>query len=171
LVDELLECFDAAGVENGEGQRCPLEECDRDDLFGLVADLLLHRLKNDMRDIESGHRITIGLCVGQLLPAKGSAPSDLVVYDHLLFEKLIQVRLLETGYSVGLPARVKADHVVYLPGRKCLLSKCTGVKNEDAKQTEKQRSKRKPFTHALPPCRDFHEAMGGFAFLLLLHPK
>ena len=127
-------------------ERRALEDHDRHDLIGLVADFLLQRLQDDVGDVEPRERVAVGLGPGELAPPQCTAAAHLVVDDHLLTQDPVEVRLVEPGAAVRLPPRIETDHVGELAGgeglflRECLAQGCAQQNGRDPDD----------------PCRCFH---------------
>ncbi len=96
--------------------RAFLEKAHRVDLLGLVAHFLLQRLQDDVGDIKPRHKVAVRLSPHEFSPPKCAASADLVINQHFLPQDPFEVRLLQARHPVGLSARIKTNHVVYLPG-------------------------------------------------------
>ena len=108
---KFLDILVRAGLQHGQSQRRALEQSHRDDLLGGVAGLLLHRLQDDMGDVDPCHEIAVRLGAHQFAPSQSAAAADLVIDDDLLAEDLFEDRLLPAGFPVGLTARIEGHQI------------------------------------------------------------
>src|SRR3546814_11864067 len=85
---------------------------DDGEIVGLVADVLLHRLHDDVRQVHAHPGVAVALVVIELRPADGAAAARLVLADQFLVELLGIEGLLVARGDIRIAAGPEGEDVV-----------------------------------------------------------